>query len=134
MPLEEARSLLKVAERDWEILLVLKDAPRVHLSGVAFHAQQLIEKSLKAVLAQADLPFDRSHDLIRLATTLTAAGHQLPLSLDELARLTPYAVVFRYDDTDIEILTRDEAVSCARRIRAWATQVVTNQEEKRDQP
>ena len=124
MPREEALSLLNLAERDWEILVVLQDAPRVHLSGVAFHAQQLIEKSLKAVLAQADLPFDRTHDLIRLATTLIDAGYELPLERDHLARLNPYAVVYRYDDTDIEIITRREAVAMAQTIRHWATRSI----------
>ena len=126
MPTEEALSLLKLAERDWEILLVLKDADRVHLSGVAFHAQQLVEKALKSVLAQKSLAFDRTHDLIRLARSLEESGLSLPVSLDVLGKLTPYAVVFRYDDTDIETITRDEAVEIARAIKAWAKQVVTH--------
>ena len=124
MPREEALSLLKLAGRDWEILLVLHDAERVHLSGVAFHAQQLVEKSLKALLANADLPFDRTHDLVRLAGTLTDAGLRLPLSIDQLARLNPYAVVYRYDDTDIEILNRSEVVDIARTIRDWSMTMI----------
>ena len=134
MPREEALSLLKLAERDWEILLVLEDAERVHLSGVAFHAQQLIEKAFKAVLVQAGLPFNRTHDLIRLAMTIEEANHPLPISLDDLAKLNPYAVVFRYDDTEIESLTRQEAVAYARIVREWAAHTVVNHKEKRDQP
>ncbi len=126
MPSEEALCLLKLADRDWEILDVLKGAERVHLSGVAFHAQQLVEKSLKAVLAARDLPFDRSHDLIRLAKILEDSGLSLPVSLDDLGKLNPYAVVFRYDDSDIEIITREQAVELARMIKKWATQAAIN--------
>lgn len=135
MPLEEALSLLKLSERDWEILLVLKGAERVHLSGIAFHAQQLVEKACKAVMAANKLPFDRTHDLIRLARTLDESGICLPVTFDDLAKLNPYAVVFRYDDTDIEIITRDEAVELARLVREWASQFVMNLKQiKRDQP
>lgn len=126
MPLEEARTLLKLADRDWEILLVLKNADTVHLSGVAFHAQQLVEKALKAVLASRDQAFDRTHDLIRLARGVEESGLALPVSLDDLGRLNPYAVIFRYDDTDIEIITREQAVELALAIKKWAAQAVIN--------
>lgn len=132
---DEVRSLLNLAERDWEILLVLKDAERVHLSGVAFHAQQLVEKALKAVLAAQSLPFDRTHDLIRLARLLQESGVVLPVDLDDLNRLNPYAVVFRYDDTDIETITRTQACDLAGTIRDWAVELATTpQENKREQP
>jgi HEPN domain-containing protein len=132
---EEALSLLKLADRDWEILQVIKGAERVHLSGVAFHAQQLVEKTLKAILSVQQLPFDRTHDLIRLARTIEEYGLTLPVSLDELGKLNPYAVVFRYDDTDIEIITRDEAAKLAQMIKEWATQVVMTQiQTQREQP
>ncbi len=121
---EEVETLLRLAERDWEILLVLKDAPRVHLSGIAFHAQQLIEKVFKAVLAAHHRPFDRTHDLIRLATAIIEYKIDIPVSLDELNRLNPYAVVFRYDDTDIETIGRDEAVQLAALIKSWANAIV----------
>jgi HEPN domain-containing protein len=135
MPHEEALSLLKLADRDWEILQVLKDADRVHLSGVAFHAQQLVEKALKAALAVHDLPFDRTHDLIRLARTLEEFGLILPVSFDELGKLNPYAVVFRYDDADIEIITRADAAKLAQLIREWAIHIVSTQKRtQRDQP
>lgn len=131
MPHEEALSLLKLADRDWEILLVLKDADRVHLSGLAFHAQQLVEKALKSVLSIRHLPFDRTHDLVKLARTLDASGVSLPISLDDLGKLNPYAVIFRYDDTDIEIITRQEAVGLAQVIREWAIQIVINEKQIR---
>jgi hypothetical protein len=40
---DEVYSLLRMADQDWEMFLVLKDAPRVGLAGVCFHAQQCLE-------------------------------------------------------------------------------------------
>jgi hypothetical protein len=43
----------------------------------------------------------------------------LPRSVEEISKLNPYAVIFRYDDTDIEILTRDEAQKIVEIIYHW---------------
>ncbi|QUV79895.1 HEPN domain-containing protein [Chloracidobacterium thermophilum] len=48
--LEEAWRSLRLADRDIKAFEVLKKEPEVHLSIVYFHAQQAVEKSLKAVL------------------------------------------------------------------------------------
>jgi hypothetical protein len=66
--------------------------------------------------------FIPTHDLIKLADLLLSANIPLPLSLglDELKRLNPYAVVFRYDDRDIDLLTRENAVSIVNTVAYWA--------------
>lgn len=43
-----------------------------------FHAQQAIEKPLKALLAQLGRQYPRTHDLERLAFLLGNAGESLP--------------------------------------------------------
>jgi HEPN domain-containing protein len=66
---------------------------------VAFHAQQAVEKSLKAVLASVgvDLPF--AHNLAALVQLCEDAGVDVPAELEEAAVLTPYAVAAR-DEND----------------------------------
>lgn len=55
----------KVAEDDLNAArLLINDEQLTSLA--AFHCQQCIEKCLKAVLEENDLPFIKSHDLIRL--------------------------------------------------------------------
>lgn len=69
-PTPEARALLRAAEGDWitvELLLQHRDAP---VASVGFHAQQYMEKVMKAVLVSNAVIFHRTHDLEELADLL----------------------------------------------------------------
>lgn len=118
-PDEEVVSLLRMADQDWEMFLVLKDAPRVGIAGVCFHAQQCVEKMLKAVMVAHGLAFERTHNLVSLGERLVRHGVNLPVDVDELARLNPCAVIFRCDDREIETLSRDETLGMVEAVRAW---------------
>jgi len=75
----EAQALLRAAGRDWktvELLLQHHDAP---VSSVGFHAQQYLEKVMKAVLVSNAVIFRRTHDLEKLADLLERQGIELPL-------------------------------------------------------
>jgi HEPN domain-containing protein len=121
---EEALRALRLADRDIAVFERIKDVPEVHLSMVCFHAQQAVEKSLKAVLFEKHVDFRRTHDLAELAALLHRAGISPPCADAELLKLNPYGVTFRYDDQDIELLTRDEAARIVRAIRDWAATLV----------
>ena len=87
-------------------------------SIVCFHAQQCVEKYIKAVLVYHDIDFPKAHDLTRL-TRLVPAEVLIPLSDEEQDKLTDYATVNRYPG-DWEPITRaeaEEAASVARRVR-----------------
>lgn len=106
---DQAKRFLKIADRDIRAFNVLKSALDVDLTTVCFHAQQAVEKLLKAVLLFHNIDPSRTHDLNKLAYTLTDNQINLPVNIEEISNLNPYAVIFRYDDMEIEILTRDEA-------------------------
>jgi len=55
--IEEALRALRLADRDIHAFHVLKNDPDCHLSVVCFHAQQAIEKSIKAVLFSRRIEF-----------------------------------------------------------------------------
>lgn len=122
--LEEALRMLRQADADLAAFHVLRASPEVAPAVAGFHAQQAIEKCLKAVLFALGIPFRRTHDLIELAHLLGGARHHFPLNLDQLALLNPYAVTLRYDDLDVQTLSAQEAGELARLARAWAGQVV----------
>lgn len=61
-----------------------------------FHAQQAVEKALKAVLAARGLAPPRIHDLVRLAHLVEKAGVPVPEDVWAAADLTAYATVYRY--------------------------------------
>jgi HEPN domain-containing protein len=79
---------------------------RAH-NAVCFHAQQCLEKYLKAALSQTTKPFVKTHDLDML---LNACIEQYPLwdaMRADLKRLSQYAVQFRYPG---ESADREEAL------------------------
>lgn len=118
-PIDQALRFLRMAEKDLRAFYVLKAAEQIDLSTVCFHAQQVVEKCLKAVLIYHEKDPTRTHDLNNIAYLLMENTIILPLSVEEISKLNPYAVIFRYDDTDIEILTRDEAQKIVEIIYHW---------------
>lgn len=68
--------------------------------AVCFHAQQAVEKALKALLAFAQAPIPHTHnleDLQAACAQLTTVGVPAHLAAWDLAELTPFAVESRYD-------------------------------------
>lgn len=123
-PNDEVYSLLRMADQDWEMFLVLKNAPRVGLAGVCFYAQQCVEKMLKAVMVARGLTFERTHNLVSLGERLVRHGVDLLVDVDELARLNPCAVIFRYDDREIETISRAETLGLVEAVRAWVSALI----------
>ncbi len=73
-------------------LLKMKNCPT---DTVCFHAQQCIEKSLKALLVMQGTDFRKTHDLKELVALLPSQFHNL-LNSEEQDRLTEYATITRY--------------------------------------
>jgi HEPN domain-containing protein len=123
--LEEAWRALRLADRDIQAFHVLKERPEVHISLVCFHAQQAVEKSLKAILFSRRIEFERIHDLVKLARLLSECDLVLPVREDQLRRLNPFAVTFRYDDLDVEPISRLDAASMVAAVRRGAEEQVS---------
>jgi HEPN domain-containing protein len=123
--LEEAWRLLRLADRDIKAFDVLKAAPDVHFSIVYFHAQQAVEKSLKAVLFSQQIEFARTHDLVKLARLLGEHGMTLPVTQDRLRRLNPFAVTYRYDDIETALVSQEDIAGLVAEIRRWAGEQIS---------
>ena len=85
---------------------------------VCFHAQQCVEKYLKALLVFKHIDSPKTHDIGEL-TALTAGLVRLEIPVAEQRRLTAYATVTRYPG-DYEPITLSEArraVAMPRRVR-----------------
>jgi HEPN domain-containing protein len=86
--------------------------------GLGFHAQQCVEKALKAFLTAFSIPFERRHDLnylLALCVSVDPAFAQFHADADTL---TPYAVEFRYPDalTDLVLADALDATETAQRL------------------
>ena len=64
--------------------------------AVCFHSQQCAEKYLKAYLQEANIVFNRIHDLSRLLDLLLLVEPDWEALRPTLEALTAYAVEFRY--------------------------------------
>ncbi|TWO79762.1 hypothetical protein CBW56_13295 [Denitratisoma oestradiolicum] len=121
--------LLRMAERDQRAFLTLCNAVAAEDFPVAaFHAQQAVEKSLKAVLCRHQVSFRRTHDLLELAGRVLEAGISLPVSDETLLRMSPYAVEFRYDDQALPLITADAAEKAVASCVEWCRQQLREQQ------
>lgn len=78
---------------------------------LGFHAQQAVEKSVKAVLANNDVSYERTHNIAYLLTLLDSADIPPPENADSLVELTPWAAGFRYTDLPEPALNRQETLA-----------------------
>lgn len=124
-PLEEAKRLLRLARRDRETFDLLLPLPKASLAALGFLAQQSVEKALKAVAVMRGAEVRRTHDLAALGEAILADGGALPVTVDDLRSLNPYAVEFRYDDEMVPTTTRAELETLLSAIFQWAQKCVT---------
>lgn len=111
----QAAELLILARRDQVAAAAFKSLPEIDFSIIAFHAQQCIEKCMKAALAQHGITYPRTHDLDDLYKLLSAPGLAMPVSRES------YAVTSRYEVDKEDLVTYaqiDEAVATT---VSWAT-------------
>jgi HEPN domain-containing protein len=114
-----AARFARKAESDEIALQKLGDDPDVPDDLIGFHAQQALEKLLKAALAHVGVAPPRIHHLSKLLSLLADAGLAAPVSMDEARVMIPWAVEFRYDDVLDERLDRTAACETVKKMRAW---------------
>ena len=118
--LEEAHRFVELARADFAAFRVLAASAEIRPAIALFHAQQAVEKCLKAMLFAQRLEFRRTHDLFELAERLRASGVALPSSEESFGKLNPYAVLFRYDSQDADLMSVEEADQIAQDMLNWA--------------
>lgn len=126
-PVELAKTLIARASDDEYVFRKLAADTKAPDWVLGFHAQQSVEKSIKAVLAAKGLEFPRTHNLAMLLEILVRAGTQAPLDEEMLSSLIPYGVAMRYDDSladELPPLLRDDVHRCVIEALAWATRSI----------
>lgn len=107
---EAARMLLAKARQDEYVLEQFADNP------------EAAEKLLKAALAARGVVSPRTHRLGDLLDLARDRGLTVPEEFDELHRLTPFAVEYRYEFFAEEVdqpLDRPAVLEQVRRLRGW---------------
>ena len=122
-PVDLARRFLAVADRDIKTVHLLIATSESDDQSIGFHAQQAIEKCLKAVLSANQVAFRKTHDLVELLDFLREKGCKLPPDEDSLDALNPFAVTLRYDLFEAEPVDRDWIAQVVAGVRLFETEV-----------
>lgn len=112
--------MLESARRDAAAYQALVRNTAIHDSILGFHAQQVVEKAIKAVLFKHGVPVPRSHNIAQLLDVLDDAAVAAPPHADEIDSLNPYAVQARYGALDAGSLDRHVVEVWLNEVLAWA--------------
>ena len=93
---DHAQLLMEKAAGDEKILFRLIDEDDIPDDGLGFHAQQAVEKMIKAVLVHNEVSYERTHNIAYLLNLLDEASLPKPDRADDLPNLSPWAAEFRY--------------------------------------
>jgi HEPN domain-containing protein len=116
-----ARSFLSKANEELVALEYLVDNDKVVEWIIGFHAQQVAEKVLKAVLIHNNRSPRKVHDLFQLVDELNELNIELPNWAHELDQLNPFAVLLRYETADLAAnWDRQEVKTLVVRLYNWA--------------
>lgn len=113
---------IQKAEEDMILLEKIVGDDDISPEIVGFHAQQAIEKLLKALLISKIIPFRRTHNLGELLDVFSENGIEVPDTLYDIDDLTPFAVEYRYDaliPTNNEVFSRKGALESVKAVHKW---------------
>jgi HEPN domain-containing protein len=133
---ERALSLLRKAREDYHAAACLAADLDASLWTVGFHAQQAVEKAVKAALMGRGVRYPFTHDIAALLKLAHQAGLQLPSGSDDMPYLSPFGTLFRYEDEEWglpETLNQEHFLGWAEKAVEWAGTIIEadpEQEEK----
>ena len=130
---ELGKLLLRKADQDRYVMDRLIGDQSAPDDVVGSHAQQAVEKMIKAALAVREIEYPRTHQIEKLATILRSSGISYPPELSEATTLTSFAVEFRYDllpirDDAAPPFDRRWAKRCVDCVADWAASLVRGDE------
>lgn len=109
------------AEGDWTTSLRERRARKnPNFDSSCFHAQQCVEKYLKACLQESGTIFDRTHNLVVLLDLLAPSDPAWEVLRAEFQTLTQFAIELRYPGQSADKKMAMEAISIARKARTKA--------------
>lgn len=85
--------------------------------AICFHAQQCIEKYLKAWLQETNIPFTRTHDLERLLSLILPTLPDWEVWQPDFSTISEHAVDFRYPGKEATATDAQHAIEICIRVR-----------------
>jgi HEPN domain-containing protein len=96
---DHALQMLEMARKDHQAISHMLDVECFSEEIFGFHAQQAIEKALKAWISGRGLTYPKSHDVSALTKILETSGEDLR-EFPNLEDYTIFAVQYRYEAYD----------------------------------
>jgi len=117
---DHALNMVKLARRDLKALHGMLDSDVFAEEIFGFHAQQTVEKALKALIASRGTEYPLTHNLVALFQLLQDHGDSLT-EYRVLADLSVFAVRFRYEggSMDQAVLDRKETIADIERLLCY---------------
>lgn len=112
----EALTMLQSAQRDFKALCAMLDPETFSVEIFGFHAQQTVEKGLKALIASNEIEYPHTHKLDQLILFVEKLGTDVS-ELWDFIELDSFAVQYRYaayDQYD-ENVDREEIIEVLER-------------------
>lgn len=102
------------------------------MEDLCFHAQQAVEKAIKALLIKKGVEFPYVHDIAELLTLLEKTGQKLSKTIREGEKLTRFAVFTRYPGIAQTISQKEyeEAMKVAEEVIRWVKEQLKNTPSK----
>ncbi len=115
---ELVREWIEKAEGDYHTALREFRARKFpNYDAAGFHAQQCVEKYLKAILQQNEMRFEKVHDLLALLNMCLPFAPELELHRELFAYLNPFAVAFRYPGESASREQARQAIDILKKLR-----------------
>ena len=114
----------RTACREWRV------RRQPNYDAVCFHAQQATEKYLKARLQEADIAFEKTHNLIRLLDLVLAVEPTWDAFRPDLGVLNQFAVAFRYPGESAQKENAAQAMRISKSLRAEASAVLSVERDR----
>lgn len=108
--LKQAQTMLCMANKDFKALKGMMDTEIFEEEIFGFHAQQAIEKVLKAWLALLGHEYPLTHDISTLLELLESSGLDVERYWD-LVEYNTFAVQFRYETIDAFEMSSDRMIT-----------------------
>lgn len=116
--MSKSEDLIKLAESDLKVAKLIIDSSNDELmqNAAAYHVEQSVEKTLKAILAKNEIEAGITHNIQTLCDELDAAKIEYPVWLkDKAYDISSWATTIRYNtnfksdhDEIVEIIGKTE--------------------------
>lgn len=123
--IQKADGDFRTAERE------LHSAEDPNFDAACYHAQQCVEKMLKALLISRKIMPPRTHNLSKLVELLKPGFPNLQFEVADLDFLTLAGVAFRYPGVSATRENAERAVSICERLRQGLSDLLRGDQETR---